>query len=108
MGGSNRLIGLKFLHGTTQIVKVLGENVSNINQHFLDIFFHPKSVAVVGATNNVKAINFYLAANLVNLKFHGKISTTFPSLVNEWCKITLFMYIPLIFIIFSHCVFKHF
>jgi len=41
--------------------------------HFLDIFFHPRSVAVVGATNNINTLNYNLLANLVNLNFPGKV-----------------------------------
>jgi acetyltransferase len=41
--------------------------------HFLDGFFNPRSVAVVGATNNMLKVNFRLIQNLVNLGFQGKI-----------------------------------
>ena len=41
--------------------------------HFLDRFFSPRSVAIVGATNNFLKMNFRLMQNLVNLNFQGKI-----------------------------------
>lgn len=41
--------------------------------HFLDGFFRPESVAVVGATNNSMKMNFRLMHNLVSLNFEGKI-----------------------------------
>jgi acyl-CoA synthetase (NDP forming) len=41
--------------------------------HFLERFFAPRSVAVVGATNNVFKINYCLVQNLVRLNYPGKI-----------------------------------
>lgn len=41
--------------------------------HFLDNFFWPESVAIVGATDNPMKINFRLVQNLVHLNFAGKI-----------------------------------
>ena len=41
--------------------------------HFLDRFFWPESVALVGATNNHFKMNFHLLDNLVGLKFKGRI-----------------------------------
>ena len=41
--------------------------------HFLDRFFWPESVALVGATNNHFKMNFRLLDNLVGLKFKGRI-----------------------------------
>jgi len=41
--------------------------------HFLDRFFNPESVAVVGATNNPFKMNFSLLENLVRLNFKGRI-----------------------------------
>ncbi|MBC8461071.1 MAG: CoA-binding protein [Deltaproteobacteria bacterium] len=41
--------------------------------HFLDRFFRPSSVAIIGATNNFFKMNFRLMQNLVNLNFQGKI-----------------------------------
>ncbi|GAH30512.1 unnamed protein product, partial [marine sediment metagenome] len=53
--------------------------MSGVKQHFLDLFFYPESVAVVGASENAKTANFYLVSNLVNLKFPGKIYPINPS-----------------------------
>ncbi len=53
--------------------------MSRVSQHFLDLFFYPESVAVVGATNNADTFNFNLLANLVNLKFPGKIYPVNPN-----------------------------
>jgi len=41
--------------------------------HFLDRFFNPESVAVIGVTDNPYKINFPLLKNLVDLNFKGKI-----------------------------------
>jgi len=41
--------------------------------HFLDHFFRPASVAIVGATNNPFKMNYRILENLVNLGFDGKI-----------------------------------
>ncbi len=46
--------------------------------HFLDRFFRPSSVAIVGATNNFFKMNFRLVQNLVNLNFQGKIYPVNP------------------------------
>lgn len=46
--------------------------------HFLDGFFNPQSVAIVGATNNFLKMNFRLTQNLVNLNFHGRIYPVNP------------------------------
>lgn len=48
-------------------------------QHFLDIFFNPASVAVVGVSRNPFKINFNLFANLVRLKFPGKVYPVNPN-----------------------------
>ena len=48
-------------------------------RHFLDGFFRPESVAVVGATNNPMKMNFRLMHNLVNLNFEGKIHPVNPN-----------------------------
>ncbi len=53
--------------------------MSSIRQHFLDSFFYPESVAVVGASGNTNTRNFNLFANLVNLKFPGKIYPVNPN-----------------------------
>jgi acetyltransferase len=41
--------------------------------HFLDNFFNPKSVAIVGATNNPFKMNYRLLQNLISLDFKGKL-----------------------------------
>jgi len=46
--------------------------------HFLERFFHPQSVAIVGATNNPFKMNFRLTQNLVDLNFQGKIYPVNP------------------------------
>ncbi len=46
--------------------------------HFLDRFFNPKSVAVVGATNNPFKMNYRLMENFINLDFQGKIYPVNP------------------------------
>ena len=53
--------------------------MSNDKHHFLDLFFYPESVAVVGASQNANTRNFYLVSNLVNLKFPGKIYPVNPN-----------------------------
>jgi acetyltransferase len=47
-------------------------------EHFLSTFFEPKSVAIIGASNNPMRINYHLVANLVNLGFQGKIYPVHP------------------------------
>lgn len=47
--------------------------------HFLDQFFYPESIAVVGATNNPMSMNFNLLQNLIQLNFTGKIYPVNPS-----------------------------
>jgi acetyltransferase len=46
--------------------------------HFLEHFFNPKSVAIVGATNNTFKMNFCIMQNLVNLDFQGQIFPVNP------------------------------
>lgn len=53
--------------------------MSNSNHHFLDTFFYPKSVAVVGAARSPGTLNFHLLSNLVNLGFVGKIYPINPN-----------------------------
>jgi acyl-CoA synthetase (NDP forming) len=53
--------------------------MSNSQAHFLDLFFHPRSVAVVGASRNPQTANYHLVANLVNLKFPGKVYPVNPN-----------------------------
>ncbi|MBL7174396.1 MAG: CoA-binding protein [Desulfobacteraceae bacterium] len=47
-------------------------------RHFLDIFFNPESVAIVGASKNPASINHNLIANLVNLGYEGRIFPVNP------------------------------
>lgn len=47
--------------------------------HFLERFFSPKSVAIVGATNNTFKMNFCIMQNLVNLDFQGQVYPVNPS-----------------------------
>ena len=53
--------------------------MSGVKQHFLDLFFYPESVAVVGASKDANTANFYLVSNLVNLKFPGRIYPINPN-----------------------------
>jgi acyl-CoA synthetase (NDP forming) len=46
--------------------------------HFLEHFFHPESVAVVGATNNTFKMNFRILQNLIDLDFKGRIYPVNP------------------------------
>ena len=46
--------------------------------HFLNHFFYPSSVAIVGATNNLFKMSFRLTQNLVDLNFQGKIYPVNP------------------------------
>jgi len=53
--------------------------MSDIERHFLHSFFYPESVAVVGASSNQKTLNYNFIANLVNLKYRGKIYPVNPN-----------------------------
>ena len=53
--------------------------MNNAKNHFLDLFFYPGSVAVVGASRNVMTPNYSLVANLVKLKFPGKLYPVNPN-----------------------------
>lgn len=53
--------------------------MSDTKRHFLDLFFNPHSVAVVGASRNQVTANYFLTANLVNLKYPGKIYPVNPN-----------------------------
>lgn len=53
--------------------------MSNSGKHFLDLFFNPRSVAVVGASHNMMTANYFLASNLVNLGYPGKIYPVNPN-----------------------------
>jgi acetyltransferase len=46
--------------------------------HFLEHFFHPESVAVVGATNNTFKMNYRILQNLIDLDFKGRIYPVNP------------------------------
>jgi acyl-CoA synthetase (NDP forming) len=46
--------------------------------HFLEGFFNPRSVAVVGATENPYKINYRLMQNLVGLGFQGRVYPVNP------------------------------
>jgi len=48
------------------------------NHHFLDLFFYPESVAIIGATRNQTALHYHVVANLVKLGFPGKIYPVNP------------------------------
>ena len=52
--------------------------MSSSKSHFLDLFFYPGSVAVVGASRNERSANFNLVANPVRLGFPGKIYPVNP------------------------------
>ena len=52
--------------------------MKNKTEHFLGRFFEPKSIAIVGASNNPLRINYHLVGNLVNLGFQGKIYPVHP------------------------------
>lgn len=47
--------------------------------HFLDSFFTPASIAVVGASRNPLKITHNLLANLIRLKFSGKLYAVNPA-----------------------------
>lgn len=48
-------------------------------KHFLDVFFNPASVAVVGVSRNPLKVNYNLLANLVKLEFGGRIYPINPN-----------------------------
>jgi acyl-CoA synthetase (NDP forming) len=47
--------------------------------HFLERFFKPESVAIVGASNNPMRVNYHLVANLTRLGYRGRIYPVHPS-----------------------------
>jgi acetyltransferase len=53
--------------------------MSNEKRHFLDLFFNPRSVAVVGASRNMGTANYWLTGNLLNLKYPGKVYPVNPN-----------------------------
>jgi len=52
--------------------------MENKNPHVLTRFLDPESVAIVGASNNSAAINYFLVSNLLHLGFKGKIFPVNP------------------------------
>jgi acyl-CoA synthetase (NDP forming) len=52
---------------------LFGERTMSHVDHFLDRFFNPQSIAVVGATDNPSKVNYRLVQNLVESGFQGKI-----------------------------------
>ncbi|MBW2023552.1 MAG: CoA-binding protein [Deltaproteobacteria bacterium] len=50
-----------------------------IDQHPLHGFFYPRSIAIVGATNNPFKMNYRIMENLVNLGFHGNVYPVNPN-----------------------------
>lgn len=54
--------------------------MSNGNHHFMEGIFYPKSIAVVGATDRKESVNYYLTANLLSLKYPGKVYPVNPNL----------------------------
>jgi acyl-CoA synthetase (NDP forming) len=57
----------------------MGEMSLNQEKHFLDPFFYPKSVAIVGATGNQMKMNYHITENLLRLKFLGKMYLVNPN-----------------------------
>jgi acetyltransferase len=55
-----------------------GEDMQSRTSHFLDGFFEPESVAIVGASNNPMRINYNLVGNLVDLGFKGRVYPVHP------------------------------
>ena len=49
------------------------------DNHFLDLFFYPSSIAVVGASKNPFSLNFNLLSNLVRLGYPGRIYPVNPN-----------------------------
>lgn len=49
-----------------------------MTEHFLNRFFNPQSVAIVGATRNTLSNNFNLVNNLVKLGYQGRIYAVNP------------------------------
>ncbi|MFH1032168.1 MAG: CoA-binding protein [Chloroflexota bacterium] len=49
------------------------------NNHFLNLFFNPQSIAIVGASRMPNARNYTLVSNLVKQKFQGKVYPVNPN-----------------------------
>jgi predicted CoA-binding protein len=64
--------------GCSGYEKVRGSKL-NESKHFLDPFFYPKTIAIVGATANSIKMNFQITENLQRLKFQGKIYPVNPN-----------------------------
>ncbi len=54
------------------------KSIKSKEEHFLDKFIEPESVAIIGASNNSTGINYHLVANLINLGFKGRIYPVNP------------------------------
>jgi acetyltransferase len=54
------------------------EGKTTHKEHFLHRFFHPDSIAVVGASSNPMRIHHHLVANLIHLGFGGRIYPVHP------------------------------
>jgi acyl-CoA synthetase (NDP forming) len=57
----------------------IGKINVNREKHFLDPFFYPKRVAIVGATGNKTKMNYHITENLLRLKFLGKVYLVNPN-----------------------------
>ena len=53
--------------------------MNNDKRHLLDLFFNQQSIAVVGASRNMNAANYWLIGNLVSLKYPGKVYPVNPN-----------------------------
>jgi acyl-CoA synthetase (NDP forming) len=53
--------------------------INHPKNHFLDPFFHPESIAIVGATKNPIKMNFQITENLQRLNFQGKVYPVNPN-----------------------------
>jgi acyl-CoA synthetase (NDP forming) len=51
----------------------------SIKPHFLDYFFNPDSIAVVGATANTESLNYNLFGNLIKFKYEGRLYPVNPN-----------------------------
>jgi acyl-CoA synthetase (NDP forming) len=47
--------------------------------HFLNMFFKPTSVAIIGASRHRDTANYWLVANLIDLKYAGKVYPVNPN-----------------------------
>jgi acetyltransferase len=51
----------------------MGKNLSSVKESTLDKFFHPKSVAVVGASRDPRKLGYVVLDNLLRSRFPGRI-----------------------------------